>query len=111
MLERTKLFACATGIIHMMGDERLVEAVADGDGEALRELSDRHAPWVAACLRRALPAHAVEDALQETFIPVWRGARGYKGEGSTGVWIWRSGRRRSSGAASPTRPSRRPSCC
>src|SRR5215210_5484186 len=48
MLKRTKLFTCATEIIHMMGDERLVEAVAAGDGEALRELFDRHAPWVAA---------------------------------------------------------------
>lgn len=77
----------------MMGDERLVEAVAAGDGLALRELFDRHAPWVAARLRRTMPAHAVEDALQETFIAVWRGATGYKGEGPTGAWIWGIARR------------------
>ncbi len=77
----------------MMGDDRLVQAVAAGDGEALRELFDRHAPWVAARLRRAMPAHAVEDALQETFIAVWRGAKGYKGEGATGAWIWGIARR------------------
>ncbi len=44
-------------------------------GWPLRELFDRHAPWVAARLRRTMPAHAVEDALQETFIAVWRGAK------------------------------------
>ena len=77
----------------MMGDERLVEAVAAGDERAMRELFDRHAPWVAARLRRAMPAHAVEDALQETFIAVWRGAKGYKGEAATGAWIWGIARR------------------
>lgn len=77
----------------MMGDEILVRAVADGDGEALRELFDRHAPWVAARLRRTMPAHAVEDTLQETFIAVWRGAEGYTGEGATGAWIWGIARR------------------
>lgn len=77
----------------MMGDERLVEAVAAGDGRALRELFDRHAPWLAARLRRTMPAHAVEDVLQETFIAVWRGAKGYKGEGAAGAWIWGIARR------------------
>lgn len=77
----------------MMGDERLVEAIAAGDGEALRELFDRHAPWVAARLRWAMPAHAVEDALQETFIAVWKGAKGFKGRGAAGAWIWGIARR------------------
>ncbi len=76
----------------MMGDERLIRAVADGDDGALRELFDRHAPWIAARLRRAMPAHAVEDVLQETFIAVWRGARGYGGKGAPGAWIWGIGR-------------------
>ena len=60
----------------MVGDEHLIEAVATGDGRALKELFDRHAPWVAARLRRAMPAHGVEDTLQETFIAVWRAAKG-----------------------------------
>lgn len=77
----------------MMGDERLVKAVAAGDGEALGELFGRHAPWVAARLRRVMPAHAVEDALQETFIAVWRGAKGFKGDGAVGAWIWGIARR------------------
>ena len=76
----------------MMGDERLIRAVSDGDDGALRELFDRHAPWIAARLRRAMPAHAVEDVLQETFIAVWHGAKAYRGTGAPGAWIWGIGR-------------------
>ena len=70
----------------MIGDEHLIEAVAAGDGRALKELFRRHVPWVAARLRRAMPAHGVEDAPQETFIAVWRGAEGYRAERA-----WRGG--------------------
>ncbi len=77
----------------MMGDEHLIGAVAAGDGKALRELFHRHAPWVAARLRRAMPAHGVEDALQETFIAVWRGAKGYRADSAPGAWIWGIARR------------------
>ena len=77
----------------MVGDERLIRAVAGGDDGALRELFDRHAPWVASRLRRAMPTHAVEDALQETFIAVWKGAEGFKGAGAVGAWIWGIARR------------------
>jgi RNA polymerase sigma-70 factor (ECF subfamily) len=76
-----------------MDDTALLTAIADGDSAALRELFERHAPWVAARLRRTLPAHAVEDVVQETFIAVWRGARKYGGEGVVGAWIWGIARR------------------
>jgi RNA polymerase sigma-70 factor, ECF subfamily len=76
-----------------MDDERLIAAVARGDDTKLRELFDRHAPWVAGRLRRTLPVDAVEDVLQETFIVVWRGAAGYAGGGAVGAWIWGIARR------------------
>ena len=76
-----------------MDEDRLMASVAAGDNTALRELFDRHSPWVAARLRRAMPAAAVEDVVQETFIAVWRGARGYTGEGAVGAWIWGIARR------------------
>jgi RNA polymerase sigma-70 factor (ECF subfamily) len=76
-----------------MDDTALLTAIADGDSAALRELFEQHAPWVAARLRRTLPAHAVEDVVQETFIAVWRGARKYGGEGVVGAWIWGIARR------------------
>jgi RNA polymerase sigma-70 factor (ECF subfamily) len=71
-----------------MEDQALVAAVAAGDDGALRELFSRHAPWLAARLRSALPAADVEDVLQETFLAVWRGAAGYRPDGPVGGWIW-----------------------
>lgn len=72
----------------MVGDENLIRAVAAGSNKALKELFDRHAPWLASRLRRSLPASAVEDVLQETFIAVWRGAERYERSGEVGAWIW-----------------------
>jgi RNA polymerase sigma-70 factor (ECF subfamily) len=71
-----------------MDDDELIAAVAGGDDAALRELFTRHAPWLAARLRSILPAAEVEDVLQESFLAVWRGARGYRPEGSPGGWLW-----------------------
>jgi RNA polymerase sigma-70 factor, ECF subfamily len=76
-----------------MDDDDLVAAVAAGDDAALRELLSRHGPWLAARLRSVLPAGEVEDVLQETFVAIWRGARGYRPEGAAGGWIWGIARR------------------
>ncbi len=76
-----------------MDDATLIAAVADGDHHSLRTLFDRHAPWVAARLRRVMPADAVEDVLQETFVAVWRGSSKFSGEGSGEAWIWGIARR------------------
>jgi RNA polymerase sigma-70 factor, ECF subfamily len=72
----------------VMDDDELITAIAGGDDTALRELFTRHAPWLAARLRSMLPAAEVEDVLQESFLAVWRGARGYRPEGSPGGWVW-----------------------
>ncbi|HEY2552029.1 MAG TPA: RNA polymerase sigma factor [Streptosporangiaceae bacterium] len=76
-----------------MDDDELIAATAGGDDTALRELFARHAPWLAARLRQVLPAADVEDVLQESFLAVWRGARGYQPCGSAGGWLWGIARR------------------
>jgi RNA polymerase sigma-70 factor, ECF subfamily len=76
-----------------MDDDGLIVGVAAGDDTALRELFCRHAPWVAARLRSVLPAADVEDVLQETFLAVWKGAGGYRPDGSVGGWVWGIARR------------------
>jgi RNA polymerase sigma-70 factor (ECF subfamily) len=79
-----------------MNDDGLIAALAGGDDGALRELFSRHAPWLAARLRAVLPAADVEDVLQETFLGVWRGARGYRQaseDGAAGGWLWGIARR------------------
>lgn len=74
-------------------DDQLIAAVAGGDHAALRELFTRHAPWLAARLRRTMPASAVEDVVQETFIAAWRGAGRYRATGEPGAWLWGIARR------------------
>ena len=74
--------------MHVMTDPELVAAIADGDVGALRELHRRHAPWLAARLGyRCADPGTVEEAVQDTFVAVWRGAR-YRGEGEVGAWLW-----------------------
>ncbi len=76
-----------------MDDRALIKAVSGGDDLALRELFERHAPWLAVRLRRTLAPDAVEDVLQETFIAVWKGARSYRGGGEVSAWLWGIARR------------------
>ncbi|MEX1157943.1 MAG: RNA polymerase sigma factor [Thermomicrobiales bacterium] len=76
-----------------MIDEELIAAVGAGDQMALKELFERHAPWIAGRLRRTLPLDAVEDVVQETFIAAWRGAASYAGGGEVGGWLWGIARR------------------
>jgi RNA polymerase sigma-70 factor (ECF subfamily) len=88
-----------------LNDERLIAEVANGDHTALRELFERHAPWLGVRLRRTLPPYAVEDVVQETYIAVWRSASRYSGEGAVGAWIWGIARRQ---AAMWARANNRP---
>ena len=71
-----------------MNDDELIAALAAGDDAALRELFTRHAPWLAARLRAALPPPDVEDVLQETFFAVWKGASAYRPQGTPQAWMW-----------------------
>ena len=53
-------------------DGELLEAVTDRDRDALRELYDRHAPWLRArLLRRCSNESVVEEVVQDVFVAVW----------------------------------------
>ncbi len=70
-------------------DEALLSLVATGDRQALRVLYERHAPWLTLRLaRRCADPDAVDDAVQDTFVAVWRSADRYHGDGAVGAWIW-----------------------
>jgi RNA polymerase sigma-70 factor (ECF subfamily) len=70
-------------------DDQLLQAVADGDRAALRELFDRHAPWLTLRLtRRCSDAGLVDETITDTFLIVARKAGTYRGEGAVGAWIW-----------------------
>jgi RNA polymerase sigma-70 factor (ECF subfamily) len=70
-------------------DRQLMAAVADGDRGALRELHDRHVPWITARLRRRCgDGDAVAEAVQDTFVAVWKGAARWDGSGEPAAWMW-----------------------
>jgi RNA polymerase sigma-70 factor, ECF subfamily len=77
------------------GDDELVAAVAAGDRRALELLYRRHAPWLAGRLAtRTSSVDLAEEALQDTFLAAWRGARAYHGTGEVPAWLWGIARRR-----------------
>jgi RNA polymerase sigma-70 factor (ECF subfamily) len=71
-------------------DADLLAAVAAEHLEALRILHARHAPWIRLRLaRRCADPDVVNDALQDTFVAVWRGAGKYRpGKGDAAAWLW-----------------------
>lgn len=70
-------------------DRVLLARVADGDRAALADLYARHAGWLTLRLQRRCPdTDLVDTAMQDTFLAVWRGAKGFRGEGDVGAWIW-----------------------
>jgi RNA polymerase sigma-70 factor, ECF subfamily len=76
-------------------DDALVRAVAGGDRRALELLYRRHAPWLAGRLAaRTSSRDLAEEALQDTFLAVWRSARAYHGRGEVPAWLWGIARRR-----------------
>jgi RNA polymerase sigma-70 factor (ECF subfamily) len=64
--------------------------VAEGDEEALRGLYVEYHQRLRRYLWRLLDGdgHAVEEALQDTFLAVWRAAGGYRGEAKVATWIF-----------------------
>jgi RNA polymerase sigma-70 factor (ECF subfamily) len=70
-------------------DATLLRAVARRDEAALGELYDRHAGWLLARLRRRCASRdAVDQALQDTFLAVWRQAGRYRGQGEVSAFLW-----------------------
>jgi RNA polymerase sigma-70 factor (ECF subfamily) len=70
-------------------DAALLAALPDGDLGALRELYDRHAPWLSARLaRRCSDPDVVADALQDCFQAAWTQARRWRGDGDVAAWLW-----------------------
>lgn len=74
-------------------DAELLAAIGRERLDALRVLHERHAPWLRARLsRRCADPDAVDTAVQETFVAVWRGAAArYRARGANpdaGAWLW-----------------------
>ncbi len=76
-------------------DEELMADLRDGDRSALRILHERHAPWLILRLsRRCGDREVVDEAVQDTFLAIWRRPQSYRGTGPVAAWIWGIGVRR-----------------
>jgi len=72
-----------------LDDVELLSSVAGGDRDALEVLYRRHAPWLVLRLsRRCADRGVVDEAMQDTFMSVWRSAGTFKGKGDPAAWIW-----------------------
>lgn len=69
-------------------DAEDLRRTAGGDREAFERFVDRHEAGVLRYVRNVVadPDRA-EDALQDTFVAAWRGAAGFRGEGSARAWL------------------------
>ena len=76
-------------------DAALLRGVARGDEESLAALYDRHAGWLTVRLtRRCARPDVVDQAIQDTFLALWREAGRYRGNGDVAAYIWGIGIRR-----------------
>lgn len=76
-------------------DRELLDAIGEAGRGALEELYARHAPWLTLRLARRCPkAEIVDQAVQDTFVAVWRKPHSYKGKGEVAAWLWGIGIRR-----------------
>src|SRR5215472_6341326 len=90
-------------------DTALLRAVARGDVEALAALYDRHAGWLTVRMTRRCPMpDVVDQAVQDTFLVLWRGAGAYRGGGDVPAFIWGIGIRRLIDAIRRESGARRP---
>ncbi len=68
-------------------DETLVAQVGRGERGGLEKLYRRHAPSLLALLTRILDDHQMaEEAVQDTFLAVWNGAR-FDGRSQVRTWL------------------------
>jgi RNA polymerase sigma-70 factor (ECF subfamily) len=77
-------------IAFVCSDAELIQRTGAGDRTAFEKLYQRYArPVFGLALRRLGDRGRAEDALQETFVSVWRSARTYKPERGPGApWLY-----------------------
>ena len=67
----------------------MVRAFAGGEGGGLGILQERQGPWLLCGVRRRCADDDVaREAVQDTFVAVWRGASRWDGRGEPAAWMW-----------------------
>ena len=77
-------------ISHVCSDGELIQRTGEGDRAAFDKLYRRYArPVFGLALRRLGDRGRAEDAVQETFVSIWRSASTYKPERGPGApWLY-----------------------
>lgn len=72
-------------------DEQILERIAAGEHDALGELAQRYEAQLLGLARGLLGGSptAAEDAVQEAWVRVLRGAGGFRGEAGVKTWLYR----------------------
>lgn len=79
---------------HIRDEERIIQLLKNSKVEGLSLLYDRYAPMLFGIILRILPdRETAEEALQDTFLKVWKSAASYEpAKGTLPVWIVRIAR-------------------
>ena len=71
-------------------DSELLEGCRVGDLEAFEKLYERHAPRMKSIALNLLGNTAdAEDAVQESFLKIYRGAKTFRGGAAFSTWVYR----------------------
>ena len=73
----------------VVDEERLLAGLRAGSPEAFRSLYQLYLPRVAALSRVLLRDVGVEDAIQDTFLRVFRNVQQFRGESRLTTWVHR----------------------
>ncbi len=74
-------------------DAELVARAREGSEKDFRRLVERYHPMAYAVVRGVLGDRAdVEDVMQDVFIKVFRGLRGFRGDAKFSTWVFRIAR-------------------
>jgi RNA polymerase sigma-70 factor (ECF subfamily) len=77
------------GEVLPMREASLVEACQRGERQALEALYRLHSRRVYSVVRRMVGAMDADEVTQETFIRIFRGINGFRGESGLGTWVYR----------------------
>jgi RNA polymerase sigma-70 factor (ECF subfamily) len=71
-------------------DEQLIQRCLNGEISAFRELYDQHKEGLfSVAMRIHHNSQDAEDALQETFVKIYKALPGFKGECKLSTWIYK----------------------
>lgn len=73
----------------VLDEDQLLEGLRAGSPEAFRTLYQVYLPRVASLARVLLRGTGVEDAVQETFLRVFRNVQHFRGDSRLATWIYR----------------------